>query len=389
MSGTRSTIVFAGGGTGGHLMPSLAVAERLPEQADALGVDLPRVHFICSTKPLDAELLRSAGRTFTPLRVIGLGRNPLGWPRFAARQLHAIHVARCDLAMRDAGCVVAMGGYAASPVVVAAKRLNLPVILVNLDAVAGKANRRLAGRADGVYSVHGKAGLPGRVTPIGFPLRQSALARHDPAESRRRLGLDPDRPVLLVTGASQGAQTINEAMVALARGGFFEPFGARGWQVLHLAGAGNTEPVEQAYREQGVAAKVMAFCSGMGEAWGAADLAISRAGAGSAAEAQANAVPAIFLPYPFHRDQHQRHNVQAIVDKGAAVVLDDRRDAPANARALGPVLGDLMNDDERRRAMRARLRQAAAVDGARALAGAALRMLNPNSPPLLPDGRCE
>ncbi len=378
MSNARPTIVFAGGGTGGHLMPSLAVAERLAEQADALKVELPRVHFVCSAKALDAELLRKARQAFTPLGVVGLGGNPVGWPRFVVKQLKAIHVARCDLAMREAGCVVSMGGYVSSPVVVAARRLNLPVILVNLDAVAGKANRRLARRADRVFSTQGRAGLPGEVMPVGFPIRRAALADRDVAASRRALGLDPDRPTLLITGASQGAMTVNQALIELTRNGFFAPFRERGWQVLHLAGAGHVDPVAAAYREHQVDATVLPFCDTMGLAWGAANLAVSRAGAGSAAEVRANTVPTIFMPYPFHRDEHQRHNVADLAELGAAEIVADRRDPVANAQTLGPILGELMTNDVRRKAMRTELQRLATGqrDGAEVLANAALEAVS-------------
>jgi len=360
----QGTIVFAGGGTGGHLYPSLAIAERLAERDDA-----PGMHFVCSAKPLDAEILTKAGRTFTPVPVVGFASNPLRWPMFAGRLLRSVHVARCTLAVREARAVVAMGGYVSDPVVTAARRLNIPVMLVNLDAVAGRANRRVARRADAVFSVYESPGLGRPATVVGFPVRRAAIGDTQPAAAREQLGLKPNKTTLLITGASQGAKTVNEAMIELAvRGALGE------WQVLHLAGPGNAADVEAAYNQHGVDAKVLAFCDAMGLAWAAADAAISRSGAGSAAEVVANAVPTIFMPYPYHADEHQRHNVQRLADDEAAVIVRDTKDAKANADALEPVLNELMSDASRRDAMREALQAHQREDGAAVLADAVLAL---------------
>jgi len=361
----RGTVVFAGGGTGGHLYPSLAIAERLAE-----GDAAPAVHFACSSKPLDASILRKAGGSFTPLPVTGLPGNPLRWPMFVGRLLRSVHLARCALAVREARCVVAMGGYVSAPVVAAAKKLNLPVMLVNLDAVAGRANRRVARRADVVFSVYESPGLGVPTRAVGFPIRKAAIGDGTATEARERLGLQPNKTTLLVTGASQGAKSINEAMIELAsRGAMGE------WQVLHLAGPGNAEAVGAVYNQHRVAAKVLAFCDEMGLAWASADVAVSRGGAGSVAEVVANAVPTIFMPYPYHADEHQRRNVQALADAEAAEILRDTTDAKTNADALEPLLNELMADASRREAMRQALRSRQGEDGATALAEAVSAMV--------------
>src|SRR5690606_34808033 len=150
-----------------------------------------------------------------------------------------------------------------------------------------------------------------------------------PAQAREALGLAPDQPVLLVTAGSQGAATINRMMMALVK----HPQGRAAladWQVYHLSGAREREAVERAYAEAGVAARVEPFCQRMGLAWRSAELAISRAGAGSVAEVLANAVPTIFMPYPYHKDQHQRLNALPLADAGGAVLVQDHIDAEAN-----------------------------------------------------------
>ncbi|MFA7238121.1 MAG: glycosyltransferase, partial [Phycisphaeraceae bacterium] len=145
MSESRGTVLFAGGGTGGHLFPSLAVAERLAGRCE--------VHFACSGKPLDAEILTKAGVPFTPLPAVGLTGNPMQWPGFIKRYKQSEAIARRIIVERNVGVVVSMGGYVSAPVIGAAAKMKLPGVpgipgvLVNLDAVAGKANRRIAKRA--------------------------------------------------------------------------------------------------------------------------------------------------------------------------------------------------------------------------------------------------
>ena len=168
MNESGQTIFFAGGGTGGHLYPSLAIAERL---GDAV---TPR--FFCSQKEVDERVLGESGYRYTRLKVTGLPRNPLRWPGFVYRLRASQWVARQELRESGARCVVAMGGYVSGPVVFAAKKLGIPVLLVNLDARAGRANRKLAPLAARVFSVYDTPGLNVAYEHIGFPVRRAAIA---------------------------------------------------------------------------------------------------------------------------------------------------------------------------------------------------------------------
>ena len=138
------------------------------------------------------------------------------------------------------------------------------------------------------------------------------------------------------------------------------------WQVLHLCGA--DESMHDAYRSARVAARVEPFLHDMGAAWGAADLAVSRAGASSVAEAWANGVPTLFVPYPFHHDRHQHRNAAPMVAAGGAVVADDRLDAAENAASAGRMLRGLMRDRSQREAMQSSLKRQPAPDGAQTVA---------------------
>jgi UDP-N-acetylglucosamine--N-acetylmuramyl-(pentapeptide) pyrophosphoryl-undecaprenol N-acetylglucosamine transferase len=353
--------------------PALAIAERLAERPDA-----PQLHFFASDRAVDAAILNEAKASFTALPVRPIPSRPWRLPGFLLAYWRSKRLARRRLEELEARCVVSTGGFVSGPVVAAAHAMGLRVILVNLDAVPGKANRHVARRCTQVFSVY-PTPVFGRATPIGLPLRRAALAATDPGECRRWLGLEVDRPTLLITGASQGAGSLNDLMLELAsRPGFASLFAARGqgaasgWQVLHLAGAGKAEALKREYDSRQVRAVVMDFCHQMGLAWGAADLAISRAGAGSVAEIAANGVPALFLPYPHHKDQHQRHNARPLVEAGAALMAEDRIDPRANADALLPLLTELMRSAEARRAMRDKLLAMRGGDGASIVADAAI-----------------
>ena len=271
----------------------------------------------------------------------------------------------------NVAAVVATGGFVAAPVVWAAGKAKVPVAMISLDAVVGKANRYLASRASKLFAVYPDPRWPDAV-PIGLPLPRAAVGPEDPAVARKQMGLDPDRPSLLITGGSQGAETVNRALVALMAVTAVRK-ALSGWQVLHLAGpAAANRPIlaelRAAYQEAGIGARVETFCNAMGLAWAGATLAIARAGAGTVAEAWANATPTIFLPYPHHRDQHQRRNAEPLVKAGAAAMYRDLIDPAANARQLAGPLAALLGNDAQRQHMAQRLRGTRPDNGAETVA---------------------
>lgn len=359
-----ASILFAGGGSGGHLSPGLAINERLREIAPE-----SKSIFLCSNRAIDSAMLSEAGVRFTPLPATPPSARPLAALRF----LHAFHGSQrqAKRIMRDEGVthVIALGGFVAAPVAKAAKSVGVPVLLVNLDAPPGKANRWMAKHCTRVVSAIDVPMLPGFASQIvGLPIRRRAIAPAVQRECRLRLDLDPNLPLLLITGASQGATSINALMIELARSrpGFFSH-----WQVLHLAGHGADQPLREAYAQANIRAKVEPFVHEMGLAWGAADLCISRAGANSVAEIAANAVPTLFLPYPYHADMHQRHNAQPLVDLpggGGAAMATDLIDVSENMRTIAPVLERLMRDGQERDRMRAALQSKPAPDAAMTIA---------------------
>ncbi|MEM1099287.1 MAG: glycosyltransferase [Planctomycetota bacterium] len=363
------TILFAGGGSGGHIFPNLAVIERLFERRLAF---TPRL--LVSERVVDREVAEAAGIAWTALPATPLRRSLTGGLRFVNNFANARRAAR--QLIRDTshvGALVATGGFVSGPAVAAARSLGLPTALVSLDAKAGRANRTMAKRVDVVFAALQGGQLKDRTgrdaDVVGFPLRYTAVSHLDASSARAGLGLDATRRTLLIFAGSQGATTINEAMAEwMTRTGVAQKF--EGWQVLHYAGPGrdDVDSLRAAYERAGVAAVVEPFGHRMGLGWASADLAVTRAGAGTVAEAWANAVPTLFLPYPHHRDQHQRLNALPLTNAGGAVLLSDRIEPTANVAEISGPLLELMHNANQREAMSRVLRDRPMGDGAARIA---------------------
>ncbi len=335
-------IVFAGGGTGGHLFPALAVAEqirRLGPQVD--------IEFHVTDRAIDRQILDPGGWRTVAQGVRPFSTRPWDWPRFWIEWRRSVRAATARMKGRPPRVVVGTGGYGAGPPIHAAHDLGISTALINPDLIPGRANRHLGKKVEAVFCQwEGSAShfpLVSHVIATGCPVRRSFL-EVDRSAAWQEFGLDPNRKTLLITGASQGARTVNQAVVELL-GGLASR--RQHWQVLHLTGALDHARVVEAYRGRLDDAVVLPFTEKMAEAIAAADLVISRAGASTLAELTAVGRPSILFPYPYHKDMHQRANARVLADAGAAVLLDDAIDAKANAGRLGPILEDLMGYPEK------------------------------------------
>jgi UDP-N-acetylglucosamine--N-acetylmuramyl-(pentapeptide) pyrophosphoryl-undecaprenol N-acetylglucosamine transferase len=252
--------------------------------------------------------------------------------------------------------VIGTGGLASFPAVREARRAGIPTVLLNPDAIPGRANRHLAAVADRVFvqweeaTRHFKKGT--KVEVMGCAVRPefSSVSRSDGID---RFRLRHDRKTLLITGASQGARTVNQAAIALTD--FLESF--EEWQVLHLTGRLDFEVVKAAYAGRPLFARVIDYTEHMAHALAAADLVVSRAGASTLAEICAMGKPSVLMPYPFHRDLHQLANARCLSRASAACVLVDAVDPAVNGPALKHVLGPLMRNDRDREDMAAAARR--------------------------------
>ncbi len=339
------TFCLAGGGSGGHVAPAVAIAESLQWQMPTCKVQLA-----VSERAIDATILSDTSLQWTALPARGLGKSPMGIAAFLRGTLRAKAQARRLLRDAHVDAVGLLGGYVAAPVMMAARAEGIPTLMLNLDAVPGRANRWMASRATALATAIKTVralSTPSKHCQLidGPPIRANARPQEgvSKADHRRLLDLDPDTRLLLVTGASQGAGTINDLMHHLTT---TAPQLLDGWQVLHLAGRGNDQNLQRAYERAGIQARVEPFRHAMGVAWGAANLVIARAGASTVGEARCAGVPAIYLPYPWHKDNHQRCNAQPSVDSGIACSIHDQIKPSATWEAFQKAIEPLLQGSE-------------------------------------------
>lgn len=345
MAESKPWFVIAGGGTGGHLYPGLAVAESLRRiQPDF------KVTVFGTRRPIDRKLTEVRGCELVAQEVRPFPSKLLQWPGFLRAWLRSVAVAKKRFGDTPPSIVLGLGGYAAGPPITAAAKLGIPTALFNPDAVPGRANKALAPKVDTVFvqweSTRDQFPKARDVICTGCPIR-SAFARATREKGLSELKLDPGRNTILVTGASQGARSINAAVLELME--LWRV--AKEWQLVHLTGDADFETCKARYREAGVRAQVIAYTEHMPLCMAAADLVISRAGASTLAEITAMGLPSVLMPYPFDRHKHQHANARVLVDGGAAELVEDSNDPSDNSRRLLPILRDLMKSTERRRRM--------------------------------------
>jgi UDP-N-acetylglucosamine--N-acetylmuramyl-(pentapeptide) pyrophosphoryl-undecaprenol N-acetylglucosamine transferase len=369
---SSKTIIMAGGGTGGHLYPGIAVAESLRRIAPEL-----RCLFLCTTREIDRVILEPTGFEFIPQPIERPHRSIGGLLKFWKSWRETKELVRNTIAQRQPAGVIGLGGYAAGVAVRLAANQRIATALINPDVIPGKANQYLMKHAAAVCCQfeetreHVSASKRSKLTVTGCPIRADFSNLPPRAQAATNLGLDPSLNTLTITGASQGAATINDAMPeALAQ------IKMQGWQILHLSGRSHADGVREAYRTQGLAARVIDFTPAMADVWAASDLAVSRSGASTCAELTACGVPSILMPYPFHKDQHQRLNAEVLAKAGAAVLLDDVRDARKNAEKLLPLLAPLIHDADRRKGMAEAARKLGKPGAADAVAGVITDLIN-------------
>jgi UDP-N-acetylglucosamine--N-acetylmuramyl-(pentapeptide) pyrophosphoryl-undecaprenol N-acetylglucosamine transferase len=338
-------VLIAAGGTAGHVVPALAVAERL----SAAGAE---VVFVGGERA-EAELVPAAGYELRTIRVEGLSRtNPLRAARAVLRAGAAAGAASRIVTELRPAAVLGGGGYVAGPVGLAALARRIPLVLTEADSHLGITNRLLAPRARRVclaYPIAGRDGPRYRVTgrPVPPPVT-------DVAAARARFGLADGERCVLVFGGSLGARTINEAAV--------EAFQAAPFRVLHAAGT--RDHAALALRVDGAHYDLRPYIDDLGAALAACDLCLSRAG-GSIFEIAAAGKPAILVPYPHASADHQTANARWMASAGAAIVVPDRE---LTAARLGAEVGALLGDPSSLRAMAAASAALARPDAAQAVA---------------------
>jgi UDP-N-acetylglucosamine--N-acetylmuramyl-(pentapeptide) pyrophosphoryl-undecaprenol N-acetylglucosamine transferase len=338
--------LIAAGGTAGHVLPALAVA-------DALRARGASVTFAGSPERVEARLVPEAGYELDTFRVTGLPRRP-GLALVHALGLAAAAPVACAhiLSARRPDAVLGAGGFVGAPMVLAAAARRIPAALTEADAHFGLANRLAAPVARRVflaYALEGRTGAKYRVTGRPIPRRSRAVPRE---EARRRFGLPEEGPVVVVLGALAGARSVNELAV--------EAFGRAGPAILHLSGERDYESLRPRVERDDY--KLLPSTEEFGAALSAADLAVSRAG-GTVWELAAAGLPAILVPYPHATGDHQAKNARHFERGGGAVVVPD-----AEVARVPELVRALLADEARRGEMSVAMRRLARPDAAEEIA---------------------
>jgi UDP-N-acetylglucosamine--N-acetylmuramyl-(pentapeptide) pyrophosphoryl-undecaprenol N-acetylglucosamine transferase len=324
------TVVFAGGGTGGHVYPAIAVA-------DALKARGAKAEFVGTADRLEAKIVPQAGYPLHAIASRPLSRRiSLELPRTAYANAAGTLQSIVLLRRLRPDAVIATGGYVCFPLVLGARVLRAfgvfrgPIALFEPNATPGLTNRLLAPLVDEIWGAFDDGGhrFGGRYVKTGTPVRASLRRLPSREEAVARLGLSPSRKTLLAMGGSQGARAINDALTALIKSDGLPA----GWQLLQVTGEREYDRVRAELG--GCETVVRPYLNDVADAYAAADLVLARAGASTLGELAALGKPSILVPYPYAAEDHQSANAARFAEAGAAVVLPDRELAAGRLRLL-------------------------------------------------------
>lgn len=328
MATTTPRILLAGGGSAGHVSPLLATAAQITRRCPEAEVIV-----LGTQEGLEADLVPAAGYELVTIDKVPFPRRPNGDAlRFPGRFGATLRSVRTLLRAREIDVVAGFGGYVCPPAYLAAASLRRPLVVHEANRRPGLANRLGARRAAAVLTAFEGSSLPG-ARRIGMPMREG-IAHLDRAARReqavRGFGLDPARPVLLATGGSLGALRLNTAVAEAAA-----TFTENGAQILHITGRGKAEglPEREGY-------EVVEYVSAMEDAYAAADLALTRSGAGTVCELTAVGLPAVLVPLPIGNGEQALNGEQVVAAGGALMVADGELDAAYLREQVLPLLRD-------------------------------------------------
>jgi UDP-N-acetylglucosamine--N-acetylmuramyl-(pentapeptide) pyrophosphoryl-undecaprenol N-acetylglucosamine transferase len=328
-------IMITGGGTGGHTSPAVAIIEELRKRDPRL-----MIQWVGRKGGIEEQVCERVGVPFRSVPVEGWPRKRSLRQAWVAGKL-ALGVARSMLyvATFRPQVVVGVGGYVSIPLCYAAQRLSVPTVLHEQNKRLGMANRLLAARATRLLLSYPDTlgDYPrDKSRVVGNPVRAGFAHPPEKTAARQALGLDPNVPVVLVSGGSQGARTINSAMTEA-----ITQFGCEEVQFIWMTGHSDAHGARDAAGKAPCRVEVFPFINDMAAACAAADFVVGRAGASSTAEIAMLGKPSLLVPYPFATDNHQEQNARAFEQAGAAIILLDEECTGARlADALKSVLRD-------------------------------------------------
>lgn len=362
-------ILISGGGTGGHIFPALSIADALKRRfPDA------KILFVGAQGRMEMERVPAAGYEIIGLPVAGFDRKRL-WRNFSvmAKLWKSMRKARKIVRDFKPDIAIGVGGYASGPTLKAAQKAGIPTLVQEQNSYPGVTNRILARNAGAICTAYDN--LEGffpadRIIKTGNPVRKQLFdSSITQKEAKKTLGFDSSLPLVLVVGGSLGARTINQAMAA----GISELLSEGDLQILWQTGKNGEELGHDAADGiDGVTATP--FISDMATAYRAADLVVSRAGAGTISELQLLGKPAILIPSPNVSEDHQRHNAEALADNDAAVMI---LDADAMEK-LPATIKSLINDSARLASLSGNIKKMALPDSDELIADVAVRLTSKN-----------
>jgi UDP-N-acetylglucosamine--N-acetylmuramyl-(pentapeptide) pyrophosphoryl-undecaprenol N-acetylglucosamine transferase len=333
----RFHVIIAGGKTGGHLFPGIAVAQALQRRHPGV-----RIRFVGTSAPFETSTLNAYGFDHIPIFSRPLkGRSLFQKLKGLAAILVSLIQSLWIVRRFKPDFVLGVGGYASFAVVLAAWILRIPTAIQEQNAFPGMTNRMLARFSSVIFTAfedtRGFDRNP-KTRVTGNPVREQGPI----ADTRASWIADIDSKdfVLLVTGGSQGAASINRVVTDMAP----RLTGIKNFFVICQTGKGHDAEVMKKLQSAGIRARVQAFFSDMPSLLEQADLAICRAGAGTLSELAVKGVPAILIPYPHAADDHQTHNARSVADHGAAIVMADKK---LSSDTLYQTLMDLKSDPNR------------------------------------------
>lgn len=331
-------MLIAGGGTGGHLFPGLALAEEIVRRDPG-----NEVLFVGTARGLEARHVPRNGFELQLISVGALkGRGIRGWITGLLRLPRAVWQSRRIIKKFSPEVVVGVGGYSSGPVLLAAWLRRLPTVILEQNALPGMTNRWLGKIVRAVVTAFPEARKffsAGKVHLLGNPVRRALAENLEPA------GRKPAGKHLLIFGGSQGARALNQVVPQAAA---LLMRHITNLQIVHQTGEPELEQVERLYAELGLTASVLPFIDDMASAYHTADLVVCRAGATTLAELSLSRKPAVLIPFPHAADNHQEVNARALVEVGAAIMI---RQSELSAERLSDELSSILEDPERMASM--------------------------------------
>jgi UDP-N-acetylglucosamine--N-acetylmuramyl-(pentapeptide) pyrophosphoryl-undecaprenol N-acetylglucosamine transferase len=322
--------IVTGGGTGGHIYPAIAVASEIRKREPG-----SEILFVGTKRGIESTAVPAAGFPIRHIHAAGFSANPLKLLKFAA--FNSVGFIQAFSILREfcPGLVIGSGGYVSAPVIFAAGALDIPYVLLEQNVFPGKVNRLMAKKAKKVlvsFEDSVKYFPPGKAVVTGNPIRPEITGRKR-EDALRILGLSADRFTVMIVGASQGARSINNAVIKS-----LPAWKNNDWQILHLTGRKNFDEVKKATdeiigrigvppvhdsKEQRLDYRCLDYSEDMPSIYAVTDLAVARAGASTLAEITARGIPSILVPLPTAAEDHQTKNAGWIEEVGGAVVLRD------------------------------------------------------------------